>query len=127
MNATYKAVASNPKAVRRLEEIKKSLRARKLSYTEAESVETITVLEEQTPRRKYSKPKPVAKETHVIVVTVSGTPVEPKPRKTKKVDLYTYQGPSETPYEYTAEDLAFFAETEKLASISADELSAVAA
>lgn len=103
---TYKAIASSPRAIKKLTAIKRSLDANKIEYHEAATMLTITFQE--------SKFSVVTQQELCMVVTANGEYVPAKERKTKQQDWYSYQGPSGSQYEYTAEDLEFLAETEAL-------------
>lgn len=112
----YKAALDKPEALKKLEAIRKSLKRQGIPFEEQAMETEIQVIQ---PRSIYEE-RTTAERTRVEtiqaqVIFVTGPATKtPKPPKRVKNNLYDpWQGPP-SEYEYSAEDLAFFTETEKL-------------
>ena len=143
MTGTHKAIASNPKAVARLQKIKADAIKAGQCVTECRELAVMDVLENNIPQHimRYGKVmvsyqsrvnqgcylKPATVHAEVIVLTITGQPVF-RTRKAPRNPLYLpFKGPSAVEYVPSDEDLAFFAETASLPDGEATARLAVAA
>ena len=111
----YKAALDKPEALKKLEAIRKSLKRQGIPFEEQAMETDIVVIDwgSNDERTTAERTRVETIQAQVIFVTGPATKT-PKPPKRVKNNLYDpWQGPP-SEYEYSAEDLAFFTETEKL-------------
>lgn len=120
MLGTYLLVLADKKTPKRAEAIIKSLKAHELNYTQLMETRELNFSEWNNGRtRRWTE------KHECLVIYADGNPVFKAPKKAKPNPLYEpFKGPSDVEYVPSAEDLAFFAETEALPNTMITEAAA---
>jgi len=119
MKGIYKARLDNPKAIKRIEAVKKLLKATGVDFTETLEEAEITIPKHtKYCNTKYctyecKNPEHEPRESRIcVIVTAVGKSRAPKPKRVKPIPTPEWKIPAD--WEWTDEDLAFFAETAKM-------------
>lgn len=123
MTGVYKARLDNPKAIKRIDAIRKQLTKSGVEFTRTMEECWLTIPKHTKYcywRGDCNNPEHEPKELHsCVVIRAVGTPKYPKPKPVKKAPSPEWKIPAD--WEWTAEDLVFFEETAKLPSLEAQK------